>query len=128
LDGGGDGRGAGGDVGAGVRVEGLQLAGAALQPEEDDRPGRGARFDVGGAGEQLADRGEPGGAGQAGAGEEGAAGPGGYAQWLHANLVELMSAQYRSSSFWPRVDPGSARKRSKCSASSSVGRRVKTAR
>src|SRR3954464_2293931 len=37
LDGGLDGPGAGGDVGAGVGVERLQLARAALEPEEDDR-------------------------------------------------------------------------------------------
>ena len=59
----GDRLGPGGDPGVGVRVKGLELAGPASQPQEDDRLRRLPR-PLGLVGQQLPDRRQPGEPGQ----------------------------------------------------------------
>ena len=134
LDGGVDGPGAGGDVGAGVRVERLELARPALHPEHDDRRGRRllAAWRLGGAGQQVADAASataaPAEAGAA-AGTCGGRAPGDGHQWFHENSVELISAQNRSSSCCAAARAtGPPASVSKWAASSGVGRRVRTVR
>src|SRR5262249_12572277 len=103
---------AAGTVGAGVRVERLQLAGAALHPQQDNRLRRPALVGgpFGGAGQQVAHRRQPAQARQPGHAKEVAA-AGAHAQWFHLTSVLLTKAQKMSSSRWLRSLPRVPRSR-----------------